>query len=136
MDFFGHLQPEVAQMACRAACDHIANSMFDMLMNDEIRQISMGALNQLNLDLLQCERKTTKISILHFRPPNFFAEFAASEPVKGLQQDELLAYFAKLRELLDLFISWDWPTYFHDYAQDISRYKNVRPEIAIILLEK
>lgn len=66
----------------------------------------------------------------------FFAEFAASEPVKGLQQDELLAYFAKLRELLDLFISWDWPTYFHDYAQDISRYKNVRPEIAIILLEK
>lgn len=115
---FTDLPPEVAQMACRAACDHIANSMFDMLMNDEIRQISMGALNQLNLDLLQCE------------------QFAASEPVKGLQQDELLAYFAKLRELLDLFISWDWPTYFHDYAQDISRYKNVRPDIAIILLEK
>ncbi|XP_066258160.1 exocyst complex component 6 [Euwallacea similis] len=115
---FTDLPPEVAQVACRAACEHIANSMFKMLMNDEVKQISMGALNQLNLDLLQCEL------------------FAASEPVKGLQQDELLTYFVKLRELLDLFISWDWPTYFHDYAQDTSRYKHVRPEIAIILLEK
>ncbi|KAL1492031.1 hypothetical protein ABEB36_012535 [Hypothenemus hampei] len=115
---FTDLPPEVAQIACRAACDHIANCMFDMLMNEEIRQISMGALNQLNLDLLQCE------------------QFAASEPVNGLQQDELLSYFTKLRELLDLLISWDWPTYFHDYAQETSRYKNVRPEIAVILLEK
>ncbi|KAH1022411.1 hypothetical protein HUJ04_011817 [Dendroctonus ponderosae] len=99
-------------------CAHIADSMLNMLMNEEIKQISMGALNQLNLDLLQCE------------------QFAASEPVKGLQEDELLKYFQKLRELLDLLISWDWPTYFHDYAQDTSRYKNVRPEIAIVLLEK
>ncbi|CAG9765144.1 unnamed protein product [Ceutorhynchus assimilis] len=115
---FTDLPPEVAQVACRAACDHIANSMFTILLSEDIKQISMGALNQLNLDLLQCEL------------------FAASEPVKGLQQDELLKYFVKLREILDLLISWDWPTYFHDYAQDNSRYKNVRPEIAIILLEK
>ncbi|KAF7270450.1 exocyst complex component Sec15 [Rhynchophorus ferrugineus] len=115
---FTNLPPEVAQVACRSACEHISNAMFALLMNSEIRQISMGALNQLNLDLLQCE------------------QFAASEPVKGLQQDELLAYFGKLRELLDLFISWDWPTYFHDYAQETSKYKQVQPDIAIILLEK
>lgn len=115
---FTNLPPEVAQVACRSSCDHIASSMFAMLMNNEIRQISMGALNQLNLDLLQCE------------------QFAASEPVKGLPQDELLAYFGKLRELLDLFIGWDWPTYFHDYAKETSKYKAVQPEIAIILLEK
>ncbi|ERL86492.1 exocyst complex component 6-like [Dendroctonus ponderosae] len=115
---FTDLPPEVALVACRTACAHIADSMLNMLMNEEIKQISMGALNQLNLDLLQCE------------------QFAASEPVKGLQEDELLKYFENLRELLDLLISWDWPTYFHDYAQDTSRYKNVRPEIAIVLLEK
>lgn len=115
---FTNLPPEVAQVACRSSCEHIANSMFAMLMNIEIKQISMGALNQLNLDLLQCEL------------------FAASEPVRGLQQDELLARFGKLRELLDLFIAWDWPTYFHDYAQDTSKYKSVQPDIAIVLLEK
>lgn len=31
--------------------------MFALLLNEDIKQISMGALNQINLDLLQCERK-------------------------------------------------------------------------------
>ncbi|KAJ8956515.1 hypothetical protein NQ318_019234 [Aromia moschata] len=115
---FTNIPPEAAEVACRSACQHIAESLFSMLMNDEIKQISMGALNQLNLDLLQCEL------------------FAASEPVKGLQEDTLLSHFEKLREILDLFISWDWPTYFHDYAQETSKYKKVNPDIAIVLLEK
>lgn len=62
--------------------------------------------------------------------------FAASEPVSGLQQDELLQYFASMRQMLDLFISWDWPTYFHDYGQETSKYKQVDPDVAIIILEK
>lgn len=127
----------MALVACRTACAHIADSMLHMLMNEEIKQISMGALNQLNLDLLQCERKFASFSLINADLRGLVpAEFAASEPVKGLQEDELLKYFEKLRELLDLLIAWDWPTYFHDYAQDTSRYKNVRPEIAIVLLEK
>ncbi|XP_060524223.1 exocyst complex component 6 [Cylas formicarius] len=115
---FTTLPPEVAQVACKAACEHIARSMFALMMNNETKQVSMGALNQFNLDLLQCE------------------QFAASEPVKGLQQDELLSYFSKLREILDLLISWDWPAYFHDYGQETSKYKKVHPETAIVLLEK
>ncbi|CAH0553715.1 unnamed protein product [Brassicogethes aeneus] len=115
---FTNLPAEVAQVACKSACEHIAESMFSLLMNDEIKQISMGALNQINLDLLQCEL------------------FAASEPVKGLQEDDLLVYFGKLREVLDLFISWDWPTYFHDYAKETNKYKMVDPDTAIIILEK
>lgn len=115
---FTNLPPEVAQVACKSACEHIADSMLELLLNEEIKQISMGALNQINLDLLQCEL------------------FGASEPVTGLQQDVLLAYFTKLREILDLFTSWDWPTYFHDYGQDTSKYKQVTPDIAIVILEK
>ncbi|XP_028133189.1 exocyst complex component 6 [Diabrotica virgifera virgifera] len=115
---FTNIPLEAAQIACKSACDHIAKSMFVMLMNEEIKQISMGALNQINLDLLQCE------------------QFGASEPVQGLQEGALLSYFEGLREILDLFISWDWPTYFHDYAQDTSKYKKVNPDVAIVLLEK
>ncbi|XP_017769038.1 PREDICTED: exocyst complex component 6 [Nicrophorus vespilloides] len=115
---FTNLPPEVAQIACKSACAHIANSMMLLLLNEDIKQISMGFLHQVNLDLLQCE------------------QFAASEPVKGLQEDVLLSYFVKLREILDLFTSWDWPTYFHDYAQETSKYKQVNPDVAIVILEK
>lgn len=115
---FTNLPPEVAQIACKSTCAHIANSMMLLLLNEDIKQISMGFLHQVNLDLLQCE------------------QFAASEPVKGLQEDVLLSYFVKLREILDLFTSWDWPTYFHDYAQETSKYKQVNPDMAIVILEK
>ncbi|KAK4882101.1 hypothetical protein RN001_005420 [Aquatica leii] len=115
---FTNLPPEVAQVACKSACEYIADSMLELLLNEEVKQISMGALNQINLDLLQCE------------------QFAVSEPVTGLQDDILLAYFTKLREILDLFISWEWPAYFHDYGQETNKYKQVNPETAIIILEK
>ncbi|XP_045467865.1 exocyst complex component 6 [Harmonia axyridis] len=114
---FTSLPLEVAQIACKAACEHIAEAMFSLLMSEKNKQISLGALNQISLDLIQCEL------------------FAASEPVKGLQEDDL-AYFSKLREILDLFTTCDWPTYFHDYGQEISKYKQVKPDDALILVEK
>jgi len=66
----------------------------------------------------------------------FFSEFAASEPVVGLPEGTLLQYFSQLRQLLDLFMSWDWPTYFHDYGHDSSKYNLVTPNMAVLLLEK
>ncbi|KAK9891722.1 hypothetical protein WA026_016518 [Henosepilachna vigintioctopunctata] len=114
---FTSLPLEVAQVACKSACEHIANAMFELLMSDKNKQISLGALNQMSLDLIQCEL------------------FAASEPVKCLQEDDL-AYFTKFREILDLFTTCDWPTYFHDYGQETNKYKQVKPEDALILIEK
>ena len=29
----------------------------DLLLNEDVKQISMGALQQVNLDVIQCERK-------------------------------------------------------------------------------
>lgn len=63
-------------------------------------------------------------------------EFAASDPVKGLPEGALLENFAQLRQLLDLFTNWDWPTYFHDYGSESSKYILVTPNMAVILLEK
>lgn len=108
--------------------------MLALLTDDDVKQISMGALNQVNLDLLQCEREF--FFCRFFFVLFYFSVFAASEPVQGLQQDVLLSYFTKLREILDLFTSWDWPTYFHDYGKDTNKYKQVTPDIAILLLEK
>jgi len=79
-----------------------------------------------------------KYKILKYAPSFsfFFPEFAASEPVVGLPEGTLLQYFSQLRQLLDLFMSWDWPTYFHDYGHDSSKYNLVTPNMAVLLLEK
>lgn len=50
-------QDEVAQQACCAACEHIANSVMGLMLSDDVKQISMGALQQINLDTIQCERE-------------------------------------------------------------------------------
>ncbi|XP_016838806.1 exocyst complex component 6B isoform X1 [Nasonia vitripennis] len=115
---FTNLPEEVAQVACKSACSHIAKSILGILVSEDLKQISMGALQQVNLDTIQCE------------------QFAASEPVVGLPEGTLLQEFAQLRQLLDLFMSWDWPTYFHDYISESSKYNLVTPQMAVILLEK
>ncbi|XP_011143381.1 exocyst complex component 6B isoform X1 [Harpegnathos saltator] len=115
---FTNLPDEVAQVACKSACSHIAKAILGILISEDVKQISMGALQQVNLDTIQCE------------------QFAASEPVVGLPEGTLLQYFSQLRQLLDLFMSWDWPTYFHDYGHDSSKYNLVTPNMAVLLLEK
>lgn len=44
-------------MACKSACSHIAKAILDILISEDVKQISMGALQQVNLDTIQCERK-------------------------------------------------------------------------------
>lgn len=49
---FSYLLPNVAQVACKKACEHIANSFYKLLLSDDVKQISTGALQQISLDLV------------------------------------------------------------------------------------
>ncbi|KAJ8013654.1 hypothetical protein DPEC_G00032050 [Dallia pectoralis] len=109
---------KVAQTACMSACKHLSTSLMQMLLDSELRQITMGAIQQFNLDVIQCEL------------------FASSEPVPGFQGDTLQLAFIDLRQLLDLFMVWDWSTYLADYGQPSSKYLRVNPSTALALLEK
>uniref|UniRef100_A0A4W3JYI8 Exocyst complex component n=1 Tax=Callorhinchus milii TaxID=7868 RepID=A0A4W3JYI8_CALMI len=115
---FTHLPGKVAQTACMSACKHLSTSLMQMLLDAEVKQISMGAIQQFNLDVIQCEL------------------FASSEPVPGFQGDTLQLAFIDLRQLLDLFMVWDWSTYLADYGQATSKYLRVNPSTALTLLEK
>ncbi|KAK3560177.1 hypothetical protein QTP86_034672 [Hemibagrus guttatus] len=115
---FSKSQGKVAQTACMSACKHLATSMMQMLLDTELKQVSMGAIQQFNLDVIQCEL------------------FASSEPVPGFQGDTLQLAFIDLRQLLDLFMVWDWSTYLADYGQPTSKYLRVNPSTALALLEK
>ncbi len=49
-------QAKVARTACVAACQHINKRLLSLMLDDDVKQISLGALRQLELDLIQCER--------------------------------------------------------------------------------
>lgn len=115
---FTNLPLKVAQTACHSACKHIASSLMCFLMDEEVKCVSMGALTQFNLDLLQCEM------------------FAGSEPVRGFEDGDLIMCFAELRQLMDLFMLWDWNIYFADFGKQHSKYLRVNPNTALNLLEK
>uniref|UniRef100_A0A8D2MGM2 Exocyst complex component n=1 Tax=Zonotrichia albicollis TaxID=44394 RepID=A0A8D2MGM2_ZONAL len=115
---FTHLPGKVAQTACMSACKHLSTSLLQLLLEAEVRQLTLGALHQFNLDVEECE------------------QFARSGPVPGFQGDTLQLAFIDLRQLLDLFIQWDWSTYLADYGQPTCKYLRVNPTTALILLEK
>ncbi|XP_054845917.1 exocyst complex component 6B isoform X1 [Eublepharis macularius] len=115
---FTHLPGKVAQTACMSACKHLSTSLMQLLLEAEVRQLSLGALRQFNLDVEECE------------------QFARSGPVPGFQGDTLQLAFIDLRQLLDLFLQWDWSTYLADYGQPTCKYLRVNPATALTLLEK
>ncbi|KAJ8008530.1 hypothetical protein DPEC_G00105830 [Dallia pectoralis] len=115
---FTHLPGKVAQTACMSACKHLASSLLKLLLQPDVRQVSLGALQQFNNDVKECER------------------FARTDPVPGFQGDTLLLAFSDLRQLLDLFIQWDWTTYLADYGKPTCKYLRVNPHTALVLLEK
>ncbi|RXM32039.1 Exocyst complex component 6B [Acipenser ruthenus] len=119
---FTHLPGKVAQTACMSACKHLSTSLLQLLLESEVKQISMGALQQFNIDVKECEH------------------FARSGPVPGFQRDTLLLAFIDLRQVgLCLFAPfappWDWSTYLADYGRPTCKYLRVNPNTALALLE-
>lgn len=115
---FSYLLPGVAQGAYKKACQHISGSFYKLLLSDDVKQISTGALQQISFDLLQCE------------------VFAGTEPVPGQKDGEALRFFAEVRQLLDLLISEEWSAYLHDYGKAENRYNLIQPSTIIVVLEK
>ncbi|GAA6104326.1 exocyst complex component 6B isoform X1 [Tachysurus ichikawai] len=74
------LPGKVAQTACMSACKHLSTSLLQLLLEADVRQVSMGALQQFNVDVKECER------------------FARAGPVPGFQGDTLLLAFIDLRQ--------------------------------------
>lgn len=116
---FTNLPPRLAQMACMSSCQHLARSVLQLILDENVKALSTGVLQQIDLDLVQCEM------------------FASSEPVSGMEEGVLVMCFLDLRQLLDLFVAWDWSTYFADFGKsDSSRYNRVQPATALVILDK
>lgn len=115
---FTNLPQRVAQGACMSACKHIAQSLRDILLSDDVKYLSIGGLEQFNLDLIQCE------------------VFAGSEPVRGFKEGDLQMAFAELRQICDLFIYEDYSTYMSDMGKQQNKYLRVTTATALIIVDK
>lgn len=115
---FTNLPERIAQGACMSACKHIAQSLRDMLLSDDVKALSLGSLEQFNLDLMQCE------------------VFAGSEPVKGFKEGDLQMAFAELRQLCDLFLYEDYSTYMSDMGKQQNKYLRVTTVTALSVVDK
>lgn len=115
---FTNLPPTLAKGVCMSACKHIAQSLRDLLLSDENKSLSLGGLEQFNLDLIQCE------------------VFAGSDPVKGFHEGDLQMAFAELRQLCDLFLYEDYSTYISDMGKQQNKYLRVTTATALIVVDK
>lgn len=115
---FTNLPPRIAQGACMSACKHVAQSLRDMLLAEENKFLSMDALVQFELDLIQCEM------------------FANSEPVKGFKEGDLLMVFAELRQICDLFLRGEYSNYIRDMGKQQNKYLRVTTATALNICEK
>ena len=77
---FTHLPGKVTQTACMSACKHLTTSLMQLLLEAEVRQLTLEALQQFNLDVRECE------------------QLARSDPVSGFQEDTLQLAFIDLRQ--------------------------------------
>ncbi|TKR80499.1 hypothetical protein L596_014566 [Steinernema carpocapsae] len=115
---FTNLPIQLARHSCMQTCKHLAERLTNLVLSSEVSAISMGALEQFNLDVIQCEA------------------FTDGCPVAGFEDNTLSMTFASLRQLLDLVMESDWTTYLADYKQKKGKYVRVKVEDAVILLEK
>ena len=76
---FTNLPSRLAGMACMSSCQHLARSIMNLLLDENVKALSNGALQQMDLDLVQCEM------------------FASSEPVPGIEEGVLVMCFLDLR---------------------------------------
>ncbi|CAF1068476.1 unnamed protein product, partial [Rotaria sordida] len=115
---FTHLPTQLSQTTCLSACKHISTSLTEKILSQDVKAISFGALEQMSLDLMQCEVFASKVNI-----PN-------------LDGETLLLCFQDLRQLLDLIMDKQWSVYFDQYGDPNSPFGRVNPHTALTVIEK
>ncbi|CAF3809641.1 unnamed protein product, partial [Adineta steineri] len=109
---------QLSQTTCLSACKHISASLINIILSPDVKALSFGALEQMSLDLMQCEVFASKINIAN------------------LDSETLLLCFQDLRQLLDLVMDKQWSVFFDQYGDPNSPFARVHPHTALIVVEK
>eukprot|EP00041_Stephanoeca_diplocostata_P026865 m.731814 g.731814 ORF g.731814 m.731814 type:complete len:1030 (-) comp23062_c1_seq8:283-3372(-) len=115
------MPPQAARTAYFGTCKYIADSLLKSIMDPTVQRINANALRGFGLDVEMCE------------------EYAGGCPVAAQDGSDdsamFTSLFARLRQLVDLVLEWDWVTYF-DPAGRKSRYNEVPAYLALSVAER
>ena len=98
------------------------NTMFkiEKLIDDKIVSITMEALQQMSLDILFCMGRVASCSTY----------------LSSSQKSNLEMVMSESWQLVDLFIEWDWETYFTEHGQENAKYHmgKLKRFLAVLLI--
>lgn len=111
---------ELIQEAVFATYQHVGFTLLEKLIDDNIVSISLEAIQQMSLDILFCMGQVASSSSL----------------LTSSMKMNLETVMGETWQLVDLFIEWDWETYFTEHGEEDSKYNLVNPGIALKIMEK
>lgn len=114
------MSDQLISEAIFATYQHIGFSLLEKLIDERITMINMGALHQLSLDVLFCLGQIAN----------------AAQFMTGNMRETLEGILGETWQMVDLFIEWDWETYFTEYGQEDAKYALVHPGTALKVMEK
>jgi len=85
---------------------HISKTLQEKLIDDNIVSISLEAIQQMSLDILFCMGQVA----------------SSSSYLTSSMKMNLETVMGETWQLVDLFIEWDWETYFTEHGQEDSKY--------------
>lgn len=120
----------VATVGCQTACQHSVFNMLELLMKvDSVDYITMGAINQFNMDLIHAESFLSSEIVDRLLKPGGHRGGAVEMPI-------IKAILEEIHQTIDLFLEWDWQSYIAEYGKPTARYHRVNPLTAVNVLEK
>lgn len=101
---------------------HTSKTLQEKLIDDNIVSISLEAIQQMSLDILFCMGQVA----------------SSSSYLTSSMKMNLETVMGETWQLVDLFIEWDWETYFTEHGQEDSKYNLGKPNwrTAVISWEK
>ena len=85
---------------------HTSKTLQEKLIDDNIVSISLEAIQQMSLDILFCMGQVA----------------SSSSYLTSSMKMNLETVMGETWQLVDLFIEWDWETYFTEHGQEDSKY--------------
>eukprot|EP00051_Salpingoeca_urceolata_P029566 m.6941 g.6941 ORF g.6941 m.6941 type:complete len:806 (-) comp2777_c0_seq2:85-2502(-) len=112
-----NLPIDVARAAYFSTCKYISGQLIGLISNPQIKRINLNGIKNFALDIGTCE------------------QYAENCPLVRRGDELFQGVFVQLRELVDLFLHWDWETFLGHQGR-AEKYSHLKPHAALRILDK
>ena len=122
-----HMPKGVSGSAYFETCKYIAKQLTTYIADAGIRKLNQHGLKGFSVDVESCKEYAENANHILF---------STSKPEEQENNRQLFAgVFSELMQLMNLFLEWDWSTYFNPEGR-LQRYNCVNPMLVYQILER